>query len=39
MSKVKGGKDISPGKKSKPLTKKERKERRKKTKEKHARYE
>ena len=39
MSKVKGGKDISPGKKSKPLTKKERKERKKKRKEKHACYE
>lgn len=39
MSKDKGGKDITPGKKSKPLTKKERKERRRKTKEKHARYE
>jgi len=35
MSKVKGRKDISPGKKSAPLTKKERKERRKKRKEKH----
>ena len=39
MSKVKGGKDISPGAKSKPLTKKERKERRKKRKEKHTHYE
>jgi hypothetical protein len=39
MSKVKGGKDISPGKKSKPLTKKERKERKRKRKEKHACYE
>ena len=39
MSKVKGGKDISPGKKSKPLTKKERKERRRKRKEKHTHYE
>jgi hypothetical protein len=34
MSKDKGGKDISPAKKTKPLTKKERKEQRKKTKEK-----
>jgi len=34
MSKNKGGKDISPAKKSKPLTKKERKEHRRKTKEK-----
>jgi hypothetical protein len=32
-------KDISPGKKSKPLTKKERKEQRKKRKEKHISYE
>ena len=39
MSKVKGGKDISPGNKSKPLTKKERKERKKKRKEKHTHYE
>ena len=39
MSKVKGGKDISPGAKSKPLTKKERKERRRKRKEKHTHYE
>jgi hypothetical protein len=39
MSKVKGGKDIAPSQKSKPLTKKERKERRKKTKEKHPSYE
>jgi hypothetical protein len=39
MSKFKGGKDISPGDKSKPLTKKERKERRRKRKEKHASYE
>jgi len=31
-------KDISPGKKSKPLTKKERKERKKKRKEKHFSY-
>ena len=38
MSKVKGGKDIPPRKKSKPLTKKERKELRKKRKEKHATY-
>jgi hypothetical protein len=34
MSKDKGGKDIAPAKKTKPLTKKERKEHRKKTKEK-----
>jgi hypothetical protein len=34
MGKDKGGKDIAPGKKTKPLTKKERKEHRKKTKEK-----
>jgi hypothetical protein len=34
MGKVKGGKDIAPSQKSKPLTKKERKENRKKTKEK-----
>jgi len=31
-------KDIAPGKKSKPLTKKERKEQRKKRKEKHVTY-
>ena len=31
-------KDISPSKKSKPLTKKERKEQRKKRKEKHPSY-
>jgi hypothetical protein len=35
MGKFRGGKDISPGNKSKPLTKKERKERRRKRKEKH----
>jgi len=35
MGKVKGRKDISLGKKPKPLTKKERKERKKKRKEKH----
>jgi hypothetical protein len=34
MGKDKGGKDIAPKNKSKPLTKKERKEHRKKTKEK-----
>ena len=33
MGKDKGGKDIAPGKKTKPLTKKGRKEQRKKTKE------
>ena len=36
MSKAKSKKDISPGKKPKPLTKKERKERKRKKKEKHA---
>ena len=35
MSKTKGRKDISPGKKPAPLTKKERKARKKKRKEKH----
>jgi len=35
MGKVKGRRDISPGKKPKPLTKKERKARKKKRKEKH----
>lgn len=35
MSRAKGGKDISPGKKPAPLTKKERKARKKKRKEKH----
>jgi len=35
MSKSKSKKDISPGKKSAPLTKKERKARKKKRKEKH----
>ena len=35
MSKSKSKKDISPGKKPKPLTKKERKERKRKKKEKH----
>ena len=35
MSKAKSRKDISPGKKPKPLTKKERKERKRKKKEKH----
>ncbi len=35
MSKVKGKRDISPGKKPAPLTKKERNERKRKRKEKH----
>jgi len=35
MSKSKGRRDISPGKKTGPLTKKERKERKRKRKEKH----
>ncbi len=35
MSKVKSKKDISPGKKPGPLTKKGRKERKRKRKEKH----
>jgi hypothetical protein len=35
MSKDKGGKDISRGKKSKPLTRKERKGRKRTRKEKH----
>jgi hypothetical protein len=35
MSKNKGRRDISPGKKPGPLTKKERKARKKKRKEKH----
>lgn len=35
MSRFKGGKDIAPGKKPKPLTKKERRERRRIRKEKH----
>jgi len=39
MSKFRGGKDISPGNKSKPLTKKERKEQRRNRKQKHISYE
>ena len=39
MGKDKGGKDIAPGKKSKPLTKKERKEQKKKRKQKRVSYE
>ncbi len=38
MGKAKGRKDISPGKKPGPLTKKERNQRKKKRKEKHPKW-